>query len=272
MTHAATLPLAQFQSAFADALLAPADAAADSPLADLLAQPAFAVYRNTVAKGCVDALEANFPSVARLVGREWFRAAAALHVIESPPRDARLLFYGAQFPQFLRDFEPAAELPYLAGVAQLDALWCAAHAAAEAPQLDASTLARLPPEQLGTAVLRLHPATRWAWFDTHPIYTIWQRNRPSGTTHPAEADDSEIAWRAEGALLTRCDGVVRWQIAGRAEVAFLAACADGATLSQAAEAASMAASETDIAALLAGLLRAGAFCELDGPAAATPTP
>jgi len=274
MTNAAPLSLAQFQSAFADALLAPADAAASSPLAHLLAQPAFAVYRNTVAKGCVDALEANFPSVARLVGREWFRAAAAVHVRASPPRDARLLFYGAHFPQFLRDFEPAAELPYLAGVAQLDALWCAAHTAADAPQLDASALTRLPPEQLGAAVLRPHPATRWVWFETHPIYTLWHRNRPSGmtladgTAAPPEADEGEIEWQAEGALLTRCDGVVRWQPAGRADAAFLAACADGATLSRAADAASLADPEADIAALLAGLLRAGAFCQLDGPAAA----
>ena len=29
---------------------------------------AFAVYRNTVLKGCIDALQANYPTVGQLVG------------------------------------------------------------------------------------------------------------------------------------------------------------------------------------------------------------
>jgi hypothetical protein len=44
----------------------------------------FKVYRNTVLKGCVDALAANFPTVLRLVGEDWFRAAALIHVCAEP--------------------------------------------------------------------------------------------------------------------------------------------------------------------------------------------
>jgi hypothetical protein len=33
--------------------------------------PALAVYRNTVAKGCIDALQANYPAVHTLVGSDW---------------------------------------------------------------------------------------------------------------------------------------------------------------------------------------------------------
>ena len=95
-----SLGLAQFQASFAQALFAPADI--DSPVAALSAQPAFAVYRNTVMKACIDALEANYPAVARLVGSEWFRAAAALYVAARPPNDARMLRYGDGFPDFLR--------------------------------------------------------------------------------------------------------------------------------------------------------------------------
>ena len=64
----------QFQSAFADA------------------------YRNTVMKGCVDALAANFPAVVRLVGEQWFRAVALDFVTWQPPDDPRLLSYGRGFP------------------------------------------------------------------------------------------------------------------------------------------------------------------------------
>ena len=271
--HAQAMSLAQFQAAFAGALLAPVTdvlqhASPGTPMAGLLAQPAFAVYRNTVIKGCIDALEANFPSVARLVGSQWFRAAAALHVVQSPPCDARLLHYGAEFPLFLRNFAPAAELPYLEGVAQLDRLWCASHVAADAAMLAAATLARLPLDQLGTTRVAPHPAARWAWFDAQPIYTIWRRNRPASPA--AEQGEGDIDWRSEGALLTRRDGVVQWQAASRADCAFLDACAGGATLAQAAGAAGTVDPTADIASLLAGLLRAGAFCELDTNSGANP--
>jgi Putative DNA-binding domain len=57
--------LADYQDAFAQALLAEDPGSASPELARLVAQPGFAVYRNTVLKGCIDALHANFPAVAR---------------------------------------------------------------------------------------------------------------------------------------------------------------------------------------------------------------
>ena len=65
-----SLSLGRFQDAFVDALQGVEPAAldeADRLIATLTAQPGFAVYRNTVMKGCVDALRANFPTVERLV-------------------------------------------------------------------------------------------------------------------------------------------------------------------------------------------------------------
>ena len=70
--------LSDFQDGLASALLPPPGASVPPPawLDALLAQPGFAVYRNTVAKGCIDALQANYPSVHALVGADWLRAAA----------------------------------------------------------------------------------------------------------------------------------------------------------------------------------------------------
>lgn len=240
-----------FQVAFAKALFA-APHEASGPLAALTAQPGFAVYRNTVMKGCVDALEANFPTVARLVGRDWFRAAAAIHATAEPPRDARLLFYGEGFAAFLEGFEPARELPYLPGVARLDRAWIEAHAAHDAA-IDFAWFAGLAPATLAAARVAPHPAARWRWFADHPVFTIWQRNRVGGE------DRAEIAWRGEGALLTRPAGGVTWRAATQAECAFLDDCAAGATLGQAAAAALRVQPGTDLAQLLAGLLRAGAL-------------
>ncbi len=239
--------LAGFQSSFVKLLFDP-DASSE-----LTTQPAFAVYRNTVMSGCVDALQANFPSVVRLVGADWFRAAAAAYVRAQPPDDGRMQMYGATFAEFLAGFEPARDLPYLAGVARLDRLWIEAHTAEDASAVDAAWLARLSPEELGAVRLQPHPATRWCFFDDLPIYSIWAANR-------AGIDSAgEIVWQGEGALLTRPVDAVGWQALDRSGGAFLDACAEGCLLAEAAGAALTVQTDVDIAALLARLLSAGAL-------------
>jgi len=242
----------QFQQAFAQALFDPSQAVHPAVRA-LAMQPAFAVYRNTVMKACIDALQGNFPTVAQLVGEQWFRAAAALYVAADMPRDGRLLHYGGGFPGFLRGFEPAAELVYLPGVAQLDILWCEAHAAQDAPAADAAWIARHTPEQIAALALAPHPAARWAWFDAQPVFSIWARNRRQS------AVGEELAWRGEGALLTRPHDAVNWHEITKAGCAFLDACADGVSLAEAAERALAADPDADVSATFAALLRAGAF-------------
>lgn len=225
----------------------------------LAAQPGFAVYRNTVLSGSIDALEANYPTVAQLVGRDWFRAAAARYAHMAPPRDARLMAYGQGFADFLDGFAPAAGLPYLAGSARLDRAWTEAHLAADAAALDARTLAALAPEALARAVAAPHPAARWHWFDAMPVYTLWQAHRDHGAPPRPDA----LVWRSEGALLTRPGDTVRWCPLGAAGCRFLDRCAAGATLADAAAQAQDAEHDIDIAALLALLLRQGALIEGD---------
>lgn len=252
--------LAAFQDAFAQALLAPDAVPADARVARLAAQPGFAVYRNTVMKGAIDALQANYPAVARLVGEEWFRAAAAVHVRASPPARATLLYYGAGFAEFLAGFGPARELPYLPDIARLDRFWTEAHAAAEQPVM-AGGVAALPPETLARAVLRPHASARWAWFERAPIVTIWRRNRE----RDEPADGAELDWRAEGVLVVRPYGVVESHDLDRGGFAFLDRCATGACLAEAAAAALDADPRADLGRLMAQLLEAGAFGGLAFP-------
>ncbi len=244
--------LARFQDAFAHALLA-RKATPAAEIAALTAQPAFAVYRNTVMKSCIDALQANYPAVARLVGEEWFRAAAAIHIRKALPADPTLLRYGAEFADFLACFEPAADLPYLSGVARLDRLWTEAHTARNADALDPAAVASVPPEALAATVLHPHPAARWAWFADAPIYAIWSRNRSD------ETPDEHLDWKPEGALLVRPRDIVAWTALDAAGCAFLDACAAGRTLAAAAHAALEMKGNVDLARLMSSLLEAGAF-------------
>src|SRR5262245_32820351 len=81
---------------------------------------ALTIHRNTCFKGLVDALTANYPTVAQLVGDEWFAACAREYARVNPPRSPVLATYGESFPVFLETFPPAAELAYLTDVARID--------------------------------------------------------------------------------------------------------------------------------------------------------
>lgn len=250
--------LATFQDAFARALLAVDPAAGgDEAIRRLAAQPGFAVYRNTVQKGCIDALQANYPAVTRLVGEQWFRAAAAVFARGALPAHPALLDYGAGFAEFLESFAPAAELPYLADVARLERLWGEAHVAADAPLLDPAVLARLGPRQMTQARLVPHPAARWRWFGQAPIHTIWSRNRA------CDGACGEFDWRGEGVLLSRPSGEVLQRPLEQAGTAFLDACAGGQSVHDAVIAALDVDGSADFSALVTTLLAAGAFGALE---------
>jgi hypothetical protein len=252
------MTLAAFQDAFAHALFAaPEDAG--SGMARLVAQPAFAVYRNTVTKSCVDTLHANFPAVARLVGDDWFRAAAAVYVARERPREASLLAYGAGFPAFLASFPPAADVPYLADVARVDRIWTESHVAADAPSLRALDLVGIDTGVLARSVLAVHPAARWAWFPHAPICTFWSANRYETTMEPA------MPWRGQGVLLTRPADVVEWTEIDLAACSLLDACAAGRSVEDAMQAALGADGDANVARVVAALLNAGAASRLVAP-------
>jgi hypothetical protein len=244
--------LSDFQDQFKNALYGQSVDAATA-VAALSSQPGFAVYRNTVLKGCIDALQANFPSITRLVGEEWFRAAAAIYVHRHPPEDSRMLFYGDEFAEFLAQFEPAAELTYLPDVARVDRLWTESHVAMDHATLNPASIAHLTPEALTDVVLHPHPSARWAWFCAAPIYTIWIRNR-YGTE-----DGEELEWHGEGILLARPSGAVESTPLNEAGCAFLDACSAGLPLGKAVDAALARQESTDLSELIATLIGAGAF-------------
>jgi hypothetical protein len=252
------MDVAAYQDAFAAALLADASEASPYPTVERLrCQPGFAVYRNTVMKGCIDALQANYPTVERLVGEEWVRAAAGVFARTQLPSQPSLLVYGEAFPSFLAGFEPAREVPYLADVARVDRLWTEAHVAADAPVLAAATLAALPPAEMSAFGLRLHPATRWMWSDDWPVHALWSRNR-SRDADPG----APIEWIGEGVLVTRPLGLVRVEAFARGGVALLDGIRAGLSIEGAVQRALDAQPDVDFAALVQQLLQAGAFSGL----------
>lgn len=249
--------LAAFQSAFLDAIAR--DPVAEDP-------PGLAVYRNTVWRSLNEALAAAYPGTARIVGMDWFRACAGVFVRAHPPRSPILADYGDAFPEFLAQFPPAEDLPFLSEVAAGERLWTESHLAEDAPPLDAATIGRFAHCESLDLPLNLHPATRFRAFQ-FPVATLMRLNRAADTPDDAFA---HIAWEPEILGIFRPEAEVRLRELNPVQLALLEACRQGGSLADALSAAAPFGAEAMLFKGLADLCAAGAFTT--GPAPDKPPP
>ncbi len=252
---------APFETSFATALRDPERPIPHGLIAPGAAVPArrFAVHRNNVVAGLVQALKARFPVVEKLVGEEFFAATARVFVAKQPPRTPLLAAYGDDFPAFLARFEPARELLYLADIARLEAARTRAFHAADAVPLDADRFATLDADSIGDVRIDLHPSAEIVC-SPHPIVTIWAMNSGERELAPIEN------WRGEDALVIRPRLDVEIRLLPPGGAAFLRALADSLPLGKAAEDAEAACPAFDLTANLAGLVGWGLVRDLVTPA------
>jgi hypothetical protein len=210
----------------------------------------FAVYRNNVVSGLIDALAKRFPVCAQIVGDDFFRAMAGVFVRAAPPTSPILAEYGADFAAFIAGFAPAAALAYLPDVARLEFAIGSAFRAADAEPLALDAVAALAPEDYERKGFELHPAMRFTP-SSFPIVSIWRAHVGGGDV---SAIDLSIG---EDAVATRPRLDVEAHALPAGGLAFLQALARGLSLAAAAEAGAGAAADFDLAANLGLLLACG---------------
>ncbi|MEJ8573842.1 DNA-binding domain-containing protein [Microbaculum marinum] len=250
--------LADVQSRFAAAirdrhLPPPADVAGRDGEAPLRR---FGIYRNNVHVSLAEALMGTFPVVLRLVGEEFFRGMARVYVGGALPRTPVLIDYGGDFGDFIAQFAPATDLPYLPDVARLEWAWNLAYHAADATPVDAQALSAVPPERMADLTFDLHPSlqivsSRW------PVLAIWETNTNDEFVRPVDPGSGggdvlilRPAWDVE--LRSLPDG-------GAAFIALLQA---GRPLGVAYELTTDRHPGFDLAAALQGLIASGALAGL----------
>jgi hypothetical protein len=156
------LALRELQRAFGAFLLFGAEDAVSPHIAEdgFAADERVRIYRNGCRSTLVAALRLSYPVVERLVGRDFFDAAAGEFAFAHPPQSGYLNEYGAGFADFLAGFGPAAAVFYLPDVARFEwALGLAANAP-DAPFLDARALAAVDPADHASLRFEPHPSVR----------------------------------------------------------------------------------------------------------------
>lgn len=219
------------------------------------------VYRNSGYRATREALAANHPALAAIMGETFFGAMARAYADAHPPGKRTLVTYGENLPVFLDAEASGHGMPWLIDLARLDRAWLCAHLAAELAPLSPERLAALAadPRALARTPLGLVASarlvvTRWT------AYALWSDLRRGLTPEAPRAledkADRVLIWRgADGAVVHRALGV--------GEHAFLAALNGGGTLGAAAEAACAADPPFDPGAALGGGVAGGVFAAAD---------
>ncbi len=176
--------LLELQHGFAAAMLSDPDSSLCEAIVDRGFTPAerLRIYRNTFRSTLIEALRITYPAVDKLVGRDFFDAAADAFVRTETPCSAYLNDYGGVFAVFLESFAPAGALSYLPDVARFE--W-ALSVAANAP--DASVLA---PGALQAVDPRDHSVLR---FQRHPSVTVLAISHAADRIADAVLGGDEIA-------------------------------------------------------------------------------
>jgi hypothetical protein len=209
---------------------------------------AMAIYRNTVIHGAVEALAANYPVVAQIVGAEMFEGIALDFTFERPPHTPVLALYGDDFAEWIEQQLWTGDLPYLSDVARVERLHVEALAGA-----DAEPLSSVDDAILATLRLKLHPAVRFSWLQT-PAMSIWLAHQQSFRS------TIEPEWKHEGALFARPTAFMMHKLRiGRPAHRLLFGIRLGETVGASLAAADALYPDADGKALFASLLNLGAF-------------
>ena len=166
--------LLELQRGMRAALLAASDTPPSTVVGGALGAAArVRIYRNNMLGNLTGALRLTFPAVERLVGADFFAAAATDFIAAAPPASADLYEYGAAFPAFLAAFEPARGIAYLPDVARLE--W-AVNLALHAPfssALEAHALIDVAADEQAGLRFVAHPSLSLLAL-AHPARAIWE--------------------------------------------------------------------------------------------------
>lgn len=129
------------------------------------------VYRNNIVGSLTDVMVASFPTIEKLVGKDFMEGMARSFILANPPQHGCLNSFGPGFAEFVEQFEPAKSLPYLPDVARLDIALNDAYYAKDDIALKETDLAEIAPEDLDGVGLHLRNSVRLL-ASSFPIHDI----------------------------------------------------------------------------------------------------
>ena len=247
-----TRMLLQLQRTFAARLLG-GKAKGTSPDGLRVDALGFGVHANNTRVSLRIAVENVYPVTRRLVGADFFTAMTERFVASQPPNHGWLSAYGADFPDFVAQYRPAADLSYLADVARIEWARVRAANAPDAPGLDLTALTRVDPETLEGLPLHLHVAASLV-YSPFPAFDIWRAHGHNGGDDEQLAQ-IDLAIGPQTTLVSRPAALeVGVSLLGPGDAAFLSTLAGHSPFGAAYQAAALEEADYDLASRLSDLV------------------
>ena len=142
------------------------------------------VYHANTINSLIDVLSDAYPVTQRIIGERFFSTLAKSFIETAPPRQPTLFRYGSSLGDFLGDFAPAQDVPYLADIARLEWARIAAYFAEDYEPLNPQKLSAIGPEKIGDVCFKIAPSLHLVE-SPYPIFQVWAVNQPSCNTVPA---------------------------------------------------------------------------------------
>jgi hypothetical protein len=211
------------------------------------------IYVNNVRETFLGTLEATYPVLLRIAGRDWLRQAGRHYQHQHPSTRGNLHHVGASFPTWLQAEVGDGPYAYFVDVARLEWAYQEVLVAAEPASLDLAALAAVPDAEQCAIVLELSPAARLVE-SAYPLLALWQAHRPEIEDPPTVRLD---AGPCRLLIVRRCDHVELRELPA-AEFGLLEALARRRSLAAALEHALEAEPGADVAAALSHCVQLGA--------------
>jgi hypothetical protein len=226
MSHLVQLQRA-LQAHVVDGELAIADAI-DSSI-EVSAATRLKIYSDAYRLRLIDALKANHPVLAQLVGETQFARLAQEYLAIHPSRHYSIRWFGHLLAEFLRDFPDYRNQPWLAELAAWEWKIATAFDATDAAILTAERLANVAPDEWPDLRFTLHPSVQRITLGSNIVAIVQAKDREEPL--PAPANQARAEW-----LIWRQDLVVQYRPLDSIETAAIDAINNGATFSEMCEA------------------------------------
>lgn len=140
-----------------------------------------------------DALATDFPGLHTLVGDALFNQLSRAYLAAHPSQHFSIRYFGERLSAFLAEHPPYCESPVLSEMATLEWALGLAFDAADAPVLNVTALAALPPAKWPALRLRFHPSVQRRDFYWN-VPALWRAIDADSEPQAPEQRTEPLAW------------------------------------------------------------------------------
>jgi len=191
--------LARVQREFQDYLLR-GDRAVEAEVVGTVRVPLdtrLGIYAGAYRSRLAEALESNYPVLAKLLGAADFNMLASEYIAAHDSPFFSIRYYGDGLAKFLATREDYAAAPVLAELAQWEWAMTAVFDAADATALRAEDLGRIPPQRWAQLRLRWHPSVQrlTLWWNVPQLWQALSEDHERPEMALAAAPVEWLLWR-----------------------------------------------------------------------------